>query len=248
LNGRLKHWVQVSKKLKYTIQHRGKRKVAFLKQRLEVVLKLAEALKYVHSQGVIHRDLKPDNVGFDRNGTLKLFDFDNSRILPESSALPDETFAMTHKVGSYRYMSPECALGQEYNLKSDVYSFSVLCHEIMSLEKPYDDIRSDLHHDLVFHFGARPLLPDSWPEGIKSLLRCCFSADIPLRPSMEEAHRILELEIPRMLAETEAKHSKWAFTGKTFRPKLKHARECHKCSETSHTCAETSIETDIVSY
>jgi serine/threonine protein kinase len=249
LNGRLKHWVQVSKKLKYTIQHRGKRKVAFLKQRLDVVLKLAEAVKYVHSQGVIHRDLKPENVGFNRHGTLKLFDFDVSRILPESSAaLPDETFAMTHQVGSYRYMSPECALGQEYNLKSDVYSFSVLCHQIMSLEKPYDDIRSDLHHDSVFHFGARPLLRDSWPEGIKSLFRCCFSADIPLRPSMEEAHRILEREIPRMLAEKEAKYAKWPFAGEKLRPKLKHARECHVSSKTSQTCEETRIETDVVSY
>jgi serine/threonine protein kinase len=251
LKERLQRWAQVSKKLKYTIQHRGKRKVAFLKQQLDVVLTLAEAVKYVHSQGILHRDLKPDNIGFHHNGTLKLFDFDVSRTLPESSsAIPDETFAMTHKRGSCRYMSPECALGQEYNLKSDVYSFSVLCHEIMSLEKPYNDIRSDLHHDLVFCFGARPLLPDSWPEGIKSLLRCCFSADISLRPSMEEAHRILEREIPRMVAETEAKHSKWAFTGKLFLPKLNHARESQiVCSETSHTCCEeTRIENDFVSY
>jgi serine/threonine protein kinase len=204
---------------------------------------LAEAVKYVHSQGIIHRDLKPDNIGFDRDGVLKLFDFDVSRILPMS--VPDETFAMTHKVGSYRYMSPECALGQEYNLKSDVYSFSLLCHEIMSLEKPYDHIRSDLHHDLVFSFGERPLLPDSWPEGIQTLLRCCFSADILLRPSMEEAHGILVREIPRMVAEKEAKPSKWPFPGKTFRPKLntKPARES-KCRETSDACEETRIETD----
>jgi serine/threonine protein kinase len=203
------------KKRRYTFKHRRKRKIASLKQRLDAILQLADAVKYLHSQKICHRDLKPENIGF-RNGVLKLYDFDVARILPES-AVPDETFALTKKVGSYRYMSPECAKGEPYNLKSDVYSFSLLCHEAISLLKPYTDIRSEEHEDLVFHRGARPNIPVSWTEGIRSLLHSCWSENLSSRPNMEEVHRMLEQQVILIISEKRARHSvPWSFTARAF--------------------------------
>jgi len=116
-----------------------------LKERMDASLQLAEAIHYLTSQNVMHRDLKPDNIGFDHKGILKVFDFDiarrcvpptvvrstsptrnsssnnnnNSTIMLNDIASDHEytnnantenqTYHYTHKVGSPRYMSPECA-------------------------------------------------------------------------------------------------------------------------------------------
>ena len=88
-------------------------------------------------------------------------------------------------------MSPECAKGEGYNLKADVYSFGLLLHELMSLEKPYDDISPADHDEMVFHLGVRPSIHPSWPLTIQSLMHVCWSQNIASRPTMKQVHAIL---------------------------------------------------------
>ena len=97
-------------------------------------------------------------------------------------------------------MSPECAKGEEYNLKADVYSFGLLLHEIMSLDKPYDDISPADHDEMVFYRGARPLVQKSWPSTIQSLMHACWSQDITSRPTMKEVHADLREHVPRIVS------------------------------------------------
>merc|ERR1712177_188313 len=111
-------------------QKKARQKMETLKSRSDTILQLADAIEYIHSRGMIHRDIKPDNIGFDEEGTSKVFDFDVARYLPKLEQKQEETFKMTKRVGSPRYMSPECALGFSYNAKVDVYAFGLLCHEI----------------------------------------------------------------------------------------------------------------------
>ena len=121
-------------------------RVTFWKMRLGLLVDLSGAISFLHSNRVIHRDLKPDNVGFDRFGKLKVFDFDVARVLPHQAnwghsdvvARKNETFKLTKKVGSPRYMSPECARGEYYNEKADVYALGLLAYEILSLKRPFD--------------------------------------------------------------------------------------------------------------
>ena len=120
--------------------------VRFWKMRLKLLEDLCGAISFLHSQRVIHRDLKPDNVGFDKMGNLKVFDFDVARVLPTQANWGnnyDETFKMTRKVGSPRYMSPEVARGEYYNEKSDVYALALLAYEILSLKRPFGELSSD---------------------------------------------------------------------------------------------------------
>jgi len=117
--------------------------IQFWKMRLKLLLELCDAVSFLHSQKVIHRDLKPDNVGFDRNGNLKLFDFDVARILPQQCNWGDnrnECFKLTNKVGSPRYMSPEVARGEHYNETTDVYALGLLAYEILTLKRPFDGV------------------------------------------------------------------------------------------------------------
>ena len=154
----------------------------------------------MHSKRILHRDLKPDNIGFDHDGVLKVFDFDVARILPElSSGDSDATFKLTRRVGTPRYMSPECARGDQYNAKADVYTFVVVCYELMSLLKPYSDMTNDQHDALVFWGGVRPQCPTNWPVEIRTLLWSCWSEDLYLRPTMKEAQAILQKELPKTL-------------------------------------------------
>jgi serine/threonine protein kinase len=207
LSDRIKRWQKETKQINFSFKQRQSKRTALLKERTSVILQLSEAVKYMHSKRILHRDLKPDNIGFDRDGVLKVFDFDVARILPEA-AVPDDTFLLTKKIGSPRYMSPECARGEEYNLKADVYTFALLCHELISLKKPYGDLPSGKHDDLVFFAGVRPIVPNAWPQKVGSLLARCWADDISSRPTMEETHQILEKEFPLMVGEKESKKSK----------------------------------------
>jgi serine/threonine protein kinase len=241
LSERLKQWSHESRKLKYAFKQRCQRKTAFLQERLDVLLKLGGAVKYLHSKGILHRDLKPDNIGFDQKGVLKVYDFDVSRIMPESSR-PDETFALTKKVGSFRYMSPECAKGEEYNLKADVYSFGLLCHEVISLGKPYEDILPEEHHEMVFYQEHRPWIPASWTQGISSLIRCCWSENIVSRPTIDDAHSILEQEIPLMIAKKEVKYSKSWFSSGANSQEAQQKQFAQISEDTSRCSDEMKVE------
>jgi serine/threonine protein kinase len=98
-------------------------------------------------------DLKPNNIGFIGN-TVQIFDFGLSRELPAlDTSLP---FAMSGKVGTLRYMAPEVALHEHYNVSADIYSFGMVSYELLSLEKPFDGWTRDMHADLVCQRGVRP--------------------------------------------------------------------------------------------
>lgn len=181
-------------------------KTELLSERLDVAQQLADAIAYLHSQNVLHRDLKPDNIGFDINGDLKVFDFDIARVCPTNEETgfsrrfdEDQTFLMTQKVGSPRYMSPECARREPYNLKADVYSYAVLAHQILTLQKPYDDVTDDDHDELVFVKGIRPFIPVALPNNTKELLHCAWSHTISERPNMETVRRVLAMERSEIL-------------------------------------------------
>merc|ERR1712176_1024033 len=189
-------------------------KAKLLAERLDVAQQLADAIAYLHSQNVLHRDLKPDNIGFDIHGDLKVFDFDIARVCPTSdSSNPstsnkrlgsgnsneNETFLMTQKVGSPRYMSPEVANRAPYNMKADVYSYAVLTHQILTLQKPYDDISDESHDELVFRKGVRPFLPVGLPIHTKDILRKAWSHTISDRPNMEVIRQVMALERSELL-------------------------------------------------
>uniref|UniRef100_A0A6U9XWE5 Protein kinase domain-containing protein n=1 Tax=Pseudo-nitzschia australis TaxID=44445 RepID=A0A6U9XWE5_9STRA len=114
--------------------------IRFWTMRLGLLVDLCSAVAFMHSQKVVHRDLKPDNVGFDKSGTLKVFDFDVARVLPPHVEEKDRLFRLTKKVGSPRYMSPEVARGQPYNEKTDVFAVGLLAYEVLNLKRPFETV------------------------------------------------------------------------------------------------------------
>jgi eukaryotic-like serine/threonine-protein kinase len=98
-----------------------------------VTIQVAQALKEAHRRGIVHRDVKPQNILVTRSGDVKVADFGIARAA--SSATLTRTGIV---LGSVHYMSPEQAVGSPVDLRSDLYSLGVVLYEMLTSEPPYD--------------------------------------------------------------------------------------------------------------
>jgi serine/threonine protein kinase len=143
---------------------------------------------------VMHRDLKPDNIGFDVRGDIKLCDFGLAKEFDPNRCDRDGLYKFTEDTGSPRYMDPLVALGLPYNESCDVYSFCVVLWQILQLELPFDHFTMNLLKKMVFKGNVRPKINDSWPTTIKEMMRNGWSMNFKLRPSMNIIEETLNVE------------------------------------------------------
>jgi len=114
------------------------------RQRLELMVRVCEAVQHAHQRGLIHRDLKPGNILVDETGQPKILDFGVARLMQADGAAPDAApvfqTSLGQLVGTLAYMSPEQVLGDplEVDTRSDVYSLGVILYELLSGRLPYE--------------------------------------------------------------------------------------------------------------
>lgn len=161
-----------------------------LGERLKFALDICSAMQYLHGLKIVFRDLKPDNVGFDKHGVVKLFDFGLAKELKRSfKKQSNGAYKLTGQTGSRRYMAPEVALELPYDLSVDLYSFGILLWEICAMEKPFLGYSADKHQKQVVCGDERPRLDTYatswWPVSLRWLLNKCWSPYIQERPNFE---------------------------------------------------------------
>ncbi|MFC1552971.1 protein kinase, partial [Candidatus Latescibacterota bacterium] len=114
---------------------------------------ICSALAYAHKYGVIHRDLKPDNIMIDLNGSAIVMDFGIAR-----AAQGARLTLKGQVIGSPQYMSPEQARGMELDIRSDIYSMGIVLYQMATGTLPFQS--SEITSLMYMHVHEKPEPPD----------------------------------------------------------------------------------------
>ncbi|MEM8668142.1 MAG: protein kinase [Planctomycetota bacterium] len=152
------------------LHKRIKKSPLTIEESIALVATIAEALHYVHSMGVIHRDIKPTNILMDKRGTAYVADF--------GLALLEEDAARTSRVaGTPAYMSPEQARGENHLVtgRSDIFSLGIVLYQLITGSRPFAEKNSYLVLRMIQEQEAQPPTEVN-PEVSPELERICLKA------------------------------------------------------------------------
>ncbi len=108
-------------------------KVLTWKDSVHFIIQILRALQHAHDRGIVHRDIKPQNIMLFTDGTIKVMDFGIAKFARE-----DGRTATDQAIGTVHYISPEQARGDVTDEKSDIYSVGVMLYEMLTGQKPFD--------------------------------------------------------------------------------------------------------------
>ncbi|MEW5302145.1 MAG: hypothetical protein WDW36_004954 [Sanguina aurantia] len=170
-----------------------KRRLGYLEV-LQVSRDIAAGLAYLHP-GVIHRDLKPQNVLLDKDGRAKIADFGISRFKD-----PYKSFvSVTQQGGTPNYMAPELFNGTRVDEKCDVFSLGCIMYEAMTRKVPFEELGQENFNMGLFQIilavaihAQRPHLPDDMPAPMRALIIACWDHTPKKRPTVPEVLFSLE--------------------------------------------------------
>jgi hypothetical protein len=174
-----------------------------LPEAVDIMLQVAEGMNYLHQNRVVHRDLKSKNILVkynerDRHVYAKVADFGLSKTKELSCTYSN----LTMDLGTTRWMAPELFgdsedhnfgpslssesnLSLKYHFKVDVYSFGMVCYEILTGCVPFFNIKAmDLRKKIKD--GLRPDMPEQCPEQLSTLVQFCYHPDPKARPSFAD--------------------------------------------------------------
>ncbi|PON79133.1 Serine/threonine protein kinase [Trema orientale] len=156
-----------------------------LKLAVSQALDIARGMAYLHGLGLIHRDLKSDNLLIFADKSIKIADFGFARI-------EVHTEGMTPETGTYRWMAPEMIQHRPYSNKVDVYSFGIVLWELMTGMLPFQNLTSVQAAFSVVHKGLRPSIPNDCLPVLGEIATRCWDANPDMRPTFTEVVRMLE--------------------------------------------------------
>lgn len=194
-----------------TLRERLKGSHLKLKPTLEVVIQIAAALDAAHRVGIVHRDVKPENVMVRPDGLVKLLDFGIAKLTEtlnetdlEGSTVIKAQTGSGMIIGTAAYMSPEQARGQTVDARSDIFSFGVMLYEMLSGSPPFEGANAIETIGLILNKEPIPLsrrTPEA-PQEIERIINKTLRKDREERYQtakdllidLKDLHRDLEFQ------------------------------------------------------
>jgi serine/threonine protein kinase len=152
--------------------------------RFDLLAQIGTGLRYIHEQGLIHRDFCPKNVLYGRDGTAKVIDF--GLTIPSSL----KARSVVARAGTASYMAPEQVRAQAVDQRTDIYAFGVSAFEVLTGRRPFP-AAADRSRRMQDHLNVEPVhlrqVDPELPEALEAVIAKCIAKDRGLRyKSMNE--------------------------------------------------------------
>ena len=159
----------------------------------EVLIDISHALEAAHAAGVVHRDLKPDNVFLLGGRHVKLLDFGIAKLTAATSVVPADYTQPGQAIGTPTYMAPEQARGDTVDARADVYSLGALAFELLTGQPPFPG--SNSVEVMARHVTTEPPRPSdiapALPPIADTLLLAMLEKDPASRPTLAHVRGVL---------------------------------------------------------
>ena len=153
--------------------------------KVKLMMDIAKSLFHIHGErlAIIHRDIKPENIFLTTELKAKLGDFGIAKVNDGAEGTVVEKDKLD-TIATLHYMAPECMLRGQYTAASDIYSFGVLCWELLHEKEPFEGLNEfNLISSVVNSKGMLEFDRSVVPEEVAVVLRACLSINPEDRPS-----------------------------------------------------------------
>jgi serine/threonine-protein kinase len=171
-----------------------------LKNMLEIAIQVLDGLGEAHLRGIIHRDIKPQNIMITSRGQAKIMDFGLAKMVQAGSmeTKEPETVSLVTElgkvIGTVPYMSPEQLRGEILDPRSDLFSFGSVLYEMVSGKRPFGGNTAAANYSAILTESPPPLERADIPEKMRQVIRKCLEKDRNLRyQSAQELFQDLKL-------------------------------------------------------